>query len=90
MYDVHIHKVSYSTFEIQPFTVRDKETKSADSFLGITTEWSDNITQSLRFSPTTDYETIDKVLQQKRWMYDPVNDLVIGVNFNFIEIVEEN
>ena len=90
VYDVHIHKVSYSTFDIQPFTIRDKYTKPADWFLGITTEWMDNITQSLKFTPTSNYGTIDKVLQQKRWMYDPVNDLLIGINFNFVEIIEEN
>lgn len=57
--------------------------------MGITSDWDDYLVRELRFTPTDDVNS-EKVLLQKKWMYDPVNDMEIGVNFNFVELVTEN
>lgn len=89
VYEVHIHQVAFASIDIQPHTTRDKYYVGNDTFWGITTDWDDYLTRQLWFTPTDD-ATSEKVLRQKRWMYDPVNDLVVGVNFNFVEQVTEN
>ena len=57
--------------------------------MGVATDWEDYVTRSLRFTPTQDTSS-EGVLRQKRWIYKAVNDLVIGVNFNFFESITEN
>lgn len=73
-----------------PFTVRDKNFESVDTFMGITTEWTDRETKGLKFKPTSDYESFDKVLKQKYWPTGEPNDVLVGVNFHFSEIIYEN
>jgi hypothetical protein len=63
IYVVHVNIVNFATFEVFPFTVRDKFFEAVDSVMGITTEWGDRLTKGLKFKPTTDYESGEKVLK---------------------------
>ena len=85
---MHIHKVVYSTFDIHPFMTVDKH-QPVSTFMGITTEYEDIKNRSLKFGPTSEL-TQKKTVKQKMWRYDPVNDIIFGVNFNFVETVNEN
>lgn len=89
-YIIHIDKVVFATFQINPTTIVDKKMKPDETFWGMPTNWTDKVSRYLRFAPTTDYVTPERVLSQRKWLYDPTNDLVVGVNFNFVETVIEN
>ena len=87
---MHLDKVVYSTFEISPSTVVDKAMYPNETSCGMGTNWTNKITNGLEYTPTSSYETPERVLGQRKWLYDPTNDLVIGVNFNFLNTVFEN
>ena len=87
---MHLDKVVYSTFEISPSTVVDKDMYPNETSWGMGTNWTNKITHGLEYTPTSSYETPERVLGQRKWLYDPTNDLVIGVNFNFLNTVFEN